>query len=540
MTYSLLFTFLLCVTGKPLASEDSVTVRFEVVIPDETPGDDPVYWAGSLNRWDPGHLGTGFGARDFSQRMERGEGFHFIELSAPKGTEVSWKYTRGSIFRVEEQADFTYREVRNITFEDGKTVRDTVHAWRYLPDPAIEAFWPKVELRKTELNFTNNGRNYNQTGTLIYDFETGSQFYDFSEYSIRTGVRPDYEDWVYYYVPAGRSTETTLLTGAGKDPESGHWHVYADQNGDRSLDENDRIITIEHAEQDATWRGKVYFENRINGKAFTDSTTLFISHAYQAPEQMRTSVNQDAPRLFGALPWDHRVGKIDDDKFYVSASPGRVFSSFHYIGLDRDGDKTIEMGSGSTESYPLDYSAMHRSGIMYSYPEFELGGRGWTIADIDPLGTWVRLRPAPLPEPRESISEGGQAPDWQATTINGRSLSGETYGDSWVLLNFWGSWCGPCIQAIPSLNEMHERFSGNSFEIVNFAYETEASLERALDHYNLPWPQVLDEKGEHGNRFLVRGYPTYVLIDPDGIIQRMGGSLALEEMTKLLDEHLGP
>ena len=96
LLYSLVGTLLLVVTGPALAQttpEERVTVTFEVIIPDGTPAEDTVFWAGSLNRWDPGNRGNGFGQKDASRPAERRGGHWRVALTASEGEEVSYKYT---------------------------------------------------------------------------------------------------------------------------------------------------------------------------------------------------------------------------------------------------------------------------------------------------------------------------------------------------------------------------------------------------------------------------------------------------------------
>lgn len=73
--YSSIVGILLLVATGPIQAqptqEDSVTVPLKVVVPRETPAGDTVFWAGSLNDWDPGHRANGFSAKDASRPAER-------------------------------------------------------------------------------------------------------------------------------------------------------------------------------------------------------------------------------------------------------------------------------------------------------------------------------------------------------------------------------------------------------------------------------------------------------------------------------------
>lgn len=107
-----------------------------------------------------------------------------------------------------------------------------------------------------------------------------------------------------------------------------------------------------------------------------------------------------------------------------------------------------------------------------------------------------------------------------------------------MLLDFWGSWCGPCIDGIPHLQKAYQQFNDHNFEMVGFAYQSRESLDKSLEEYELPWPQIVDAKRVYSTKFLVRGYPTYYLIGPDGTVLESGSSLRGEQLIPTLEKYL--
>ncbi len=89
---------------------------------------------------------------------------------------MSYKYTRGSIFSVEERADYTYCPVRTVRFHNAKVVRDTVAAWHDRPLVSLADQWPTVNLRPSEINLVRRGATQDSSGTLLYDEAIGSKF----------------------------------------------------------------------------------------------------------------------------------------------------------------------------------------------------------------------------------------------------------------------------------------------------------------------------------------------------------------------------
>jgi cytochrome c biogenesis protein CcmG/thiol:disulfide interchange protein DsbE len=65
-----------------------------------------------------------------------------------------------------------------------------------------------------------------------------------------------------------------------------------------------------------------------------------------------------------------------------------------------------------------------------------------------------------------SAKEGGQAPDFSVKTDEGRLVSVHSFGGKVLVLNFWATWCAPCVQEIPSLNEFQKRFAKSGVVVV--------------------------------------------------------------------------
>lgn len=91
-----------------------------------------------------------------------------------------------------------------------------------------------------------------------------------------------------------------------------------------------------------------------------------------------------------------------------------------------------------------------------------------------------------------------------------------------ILLEFWGSWCGPCREENPVLRKIYNEFSVKGFEIFGVAAETDRQQwVQAIKADKLPWINVTDYKGTSNKAVLiygVSGYPTNYLIDRNGII----------------------
>mgnify|MGYP006277326681 CR=1 FL=1 len=524
------------------APQDSVTVTFEVVVPEDTPDGDTVFWAGSLNSWDPGADATGFGAQDKSIPLEPVGGRTWrMDVSAPANEEVQYNYTRGTIFRVEGAPDYTHPEMRSVIFDAPKTIRDTVAVWRDQPPPALAEQWPRLDLTPADLQLTYNGTPTDEMGGFLSPVDASRQFFDIPSASVAIEALPEgVADPVVYAKRMGRAgtAPPSYLLAIVAEREAGRWDVYIDQERDRRFASSDRVFTLESDSSEARWSGTVPLTDLESNLARRDSLELTLTHVAKVPDQIRQRLGSDVPVFSIQMPYNHRVATLENDTLGVSTQFGTRFSNFFYLTVDRNGDGIAEIGSGSNEVAMLDRQSMYSEQRYFKTPTFRLGDAWWQIADLDPAGTELMLRPAEPTTEQVAIREGGSVPNWEATTLDGTLLSRNALEGKYVLLDFWGSWCAPCITALPKLAAAYERFDRERFEIIGFANESEASLRQTMDAHDITWPQVLDSDGTYSAQFTVRGYPTYYLVGPDGTVVATGSDLRGDNLVDTLESFL--
>ncbi len=121
-----------------------------------------------------------------------------------------------------------------------------------------------------------------------------------------------------------------------------------------------------------------------------------------------------------------------------------------------------------------------------------------------------------------AVEEGQQAPDFTLPDIaEGRppitlsALRGKT-----VYVDFWASWCAPCLRSMPLINELYAKYREQGFEVIaiNVDDPIEDGREFLLDT-PLDYLIAADPKGEMLGAYAVRGMPTSFLIDRDGVVR---------------------
>ncbi|MBV8867204.1 MAG: TlpA family protein disulfide reductase [Acidobacteriaceae bacterium] len=116
--------------------------------------------------------------------------------------------------------------------------------------------------------------------------------------------------------------------------------------------------------------------------------------------------------------------------------------------------------------------------------------------------------------------EGGKVPEFSLVTDSGKRITPESFGGKVLVLNFWASWCGPCVEEIPSLNEMQKRFASSGLVIVAASVDKNPKKYHAfLDRIHVSFETARDPNSDLSARFGTFQYPeTYII--KDGRIMR--------------------
>lgn len=149
---------------------------------------------------------------------------------------------------------------------------------------------------------------------------------------------------------------------------------------------------------------------------------------------------------------------------------------------------------------------------------------------------------------RETVNAGNPAPNFTAHDLKGNEVVLANLRGQYVLLDFWGSWCGPCIKLIPETKAAFRKYQGKKVQFVGVAYDKEsdrAKLNGLIERHGMEWPQIFQDMSDESkspviHKYLVYNYPSVILINPNGdIIYRGIGQDGLVEACQVLDKELG-
>jgi cytochrome c biogenesis protein CcmG, thiol:disulfide interchange protein DsbE len=122
-----------------------------------------------------------------------------------------------------------------------------------------------------------------------------------------------------------------------------------------------------------------------------------------------------------------------------------------------------------------------------------------------------------------SSLEGKSAPDFTLKTLEGTDLTLSSFKGRPVVLNFFASWCGPCVDEAPMLSQAAIDSAAKKTVFLGVAYSDKAPLAKAFrDKYNLGFPVVMDddklEAGRSSVKYAITGVPETFFIDANGVV----------------------
>lgn len=113
------------------------------------------------------------------------------------------------------------------------------------------------------------------------------------------------------------------------------------------------------------------------------------------------------------------------------------------------------------------------------------------------------------------------APDFSFTSAEGEYVALDELKGKVILLDFWGTWCPPCVESIPDLRNLHKKYSKEpAFMLIGISSDSDEDAWREFTEKNkMIWPQYRDKDRKIQRAFGVRSFPTYIIIDHEGIVR---------------------
>ena len=126
----------------------------------------------------------------------------------------------------------------------------------------------------------------------------------------------------------------------------------------------------------------------------------------------------------------------------------------------------------------------------------------------------------------EASKVGATAPDFTLNDLNGNSFTISSTRGKWVVLDFWGSWCIPCIKGMPEMKQTYKKFNGKVEFIGICCNDKQERWQKAVNDHALPWiqlfnPRDIDYRQDPLVLYNVKAFPTKIILTPEGTIHKI-------------------
>jgi thiol-disulfide isomerase/thioredoxin len=112
------------------------------------------------------------------------------------------------------------------------------------------------------------------------------------------------------------------------------------------------------------------------------------------------------------------------------------------------------------------------------------------------------------------------APEFSFTTHKNQNVSNAALRGKVVLLDFWGTWCPPCRESVPILRSLNKKYAGKPFQLIGISSDDDEDVWKTfIAAQHMDWSEYIDLSDQVLQAFKVESFPTYIVLDKDGVIR---------------------
>src|SRR5712671_1553670 len=163
------------------------------------------------------------------------------------------------------------------------------------------------------------------------------------------------------------------------------------------------------------------------------------------------------------------------------------------------------------------------------------------IAELQTYVSAAGVQPADLAQAHRMIANPIRArepfaPDFSFTSHEKQLISNSSLRGKVVLLDFWGTWCPPCRESVPTLRDLQKKYAGKGFALVSVSSDDDEDVWRTfIEAQKMNWSEYIDLSGEVLSAFNVESFRTYVVLDKDPVMRFRQSGFAQSTEGELVD-----
>jgi len=161
--------------------------------------------------------------------------------------------------------------------------------------------------------------------------------------------------------------------------------------------------------------------------------------------------------------------------------------------------------------------------------------------NVDKVLAWVDQTKETM-KIQSALEPGVAFPDFNEKDLAGEPLSIAKFKGKVVLVDFWATWCGPCVAELPNVLAAYKKYHAKGFEVIGISLDQdENALKNFIKEKGMSWPQYFDGKGwgsKLGQKYGINSVPMTFLLDQEGKVVAKGlrGSSLDEQLAKMLGQ----
>lgn len=241
---------------------------------------------------------------------------------------------------------------------------------------------------------------------------------------------------------------------------------------------------------------------------------------------------EDASRLLNNMPIDSPIWMIDF---------GTLTTALNYVDLESYIEKVSSIAEKS--SYRSLRGEAHYNLVRYYHNQNN--EEKWHETFFELTSNYPEFYRTSYAirnfAPEQPLEEGNPLPYTEFSSLEGSgTLDLHELDESYLLIDFWATWCGPCIAAMPKLHDLQEQYENSKFSIVSISVdENPKRVHSFRDEWEMPWYHAHQKQSSEIIREMgIVGVPYYILLGPDRtVLSNDQAELKGEDFTKILDNY---